>query len=97
MNHRIVMAPDWMIPLKERSVQLELKRIDIDSETGDAIRELRLMVYSAKCPICSGRVEVEGGGIEFPFRLIGKCSESPREHIFSLDHVTKTGKALRAN
>lgn len=97
VSHRIVMAPDWMIPLKERSVQLELKRIDINSETGDAIRELRLMVYSAKCPICSGRVEVEGGGIEFPFRLIGRCLESPREHIFSFDHVTKTGKALRAN
>jgi len=94
---RIVMAPTWMIPIKERSVQLELKRIDTDPETGNAIRELRFMVYSAKCPICSGRVEVEGGGIEFPFRLIGRCCESPREHIFSFDHVTRTGKPLRSN
>jgi len=95
VTSRIVMAPTWMIPIKERSVQLELKRIDTDPETGNAIRELRLMVYSAKCPICSGRVEVEGGGMEFPFRLIGRCCESPREHVFSFDHVTRIGKPLR--
>lgn len=93
--HRIVMAPVWMTPLKESNVQLELKRIGTDSETGNAIRELRLMIYSAQCPICKARVEVEGGGFEFPFRLVGRCLESPREHVFSFDHVTKTGKPLR--
>jgi hypothetical protein len=92
--NKIVMASDWMTPLKESNVQLELKKVGTDSETGKAIRELRLVIYSAKCPICEGRVEVEGGGIQFPFRLVGKCIESPREHIFSFDHVTRIGKPL---
>jgi hypothetical protein len=95
--HRIVMAPVWMTPMKETNVQLELKKTGTDSETGQAIRELRLMVYSAKCPVCSARIEVESGGFEFPFRLVGRCIESPREHVFSFDHVTKTGKPLRVS
>ncbi len=52
------------------------------------------MVYSAKCSICDGRVEVQGGGLQFPFRLVGRCIESPREHVFSFDHVTRTGRPL---
>jgi hypothetical protein len=92
--NRIVIASIWMTPFKESNVQLELKKVGTDSETGNAIRELRLVIYSAKCPICEGRVEVEGGGIQFPFRLVGKCIESPREHIFSFDHVTRIGKPL---
>lgn len=95
--HRIVMAPVWMTPLKETNVQLELKKIDTDPETGQASRELRLMVYSAQCPVCSARVEVESGGFEFPFRLVGRCIESPREHVFSFDHVTRTGSPLRVS
>lgn len=91
---KIVMAPNWMVPLKETNAQLELKKIGINSETGYAIRELRLVVYSAKCPICEGRVEVQNGGIQFPFRLVGRCNESPREHVFSFDHITRTGKPL---
>lgn len=95
ISNRIVIAPEWMTSFKEKSsVQLELKKVRTDSETGKAIRELRLVIYSAKCPICEGRVEVEGGGIQFPFRLVGKCIESPREHIFSFDHVTRVGKLL---
>ncbi len=93
-SNRIVMAPDWMMPLKETNVQLELKKIGIDPETDNAIRELRLMIYSAKCPVCNGRVEVQNGGLQFPFRLVGRCIESPREHIFSFDHITRVGKPL---
>jgi hypothetical protein len=93
-SNKIVMAPDWMMPLKETNVQLEFKKISIHPATGNAIRELRLMVYSAKCSICDGRVEVQGGGLQFPFRLVGRCIESPREHVFSFDHVTRIGRPL---
>jgi hypothetical protein len=92
--NRIVMAPEWMVPLSETNAQLELMRIGTDPETGNAIRELRLMVYSAQCPLCKGRIEVQGGGLQFPFRLVGRCIESPREHVFSFDHITRTGKPL---
>lgn len=92
--NKIVMASDWMTSFKATNVQLELKKVGSDSETGNVIRELRLVIYSAKCPICEGRVEVQGGGIQFPFRLVGRCIESPREHVFSFDHVTRVGKPL---
>ncbi len=91
---KVVMAPDWMTPLRETSVILELKKIGINSESGDVIRELRLMVYSAKCPVCENRIEIQSGGLQFPFRLIGRCNESPREHVYSFDHITRTGKPL---
>jgi hypothetical protein len=91
---RIVMAPLWMIPLKETNVQLELRKTGVDSETGNDIRELRLLVYSAKCPICFNRIELENGGLQFPFRIVGRCIESPREHVYSFDHVTKVGRLL---
>jgi hypothetical protein len=93
-SNRIVMASEWMMPLKETNVQLELKKTGVDPKTDNAIRELRLMVYSAKCPVCNGRVEVQNGGLQFPFRLVGRCIESPREHIFSFDHITRIGKPL---
>lgn len=91
---KVVMAPDWMTPLRETSVLLELKLNGTRSDSGDVIRELRLMVYSAKCPICENRIEIQNGGLQFPFRLVGRCSESPREHVYSFDHVTRTGKPL---
>ncbi|MGZ8946706.1 MAG: hypothetical protein ACXW1W_14940 [Methylococcaceae bacterium] len=93
-SNRIVMASDWMMPIKETNVQLEFKKTGIDPETDNAIRELRLMVYSAKCSVCDGRVEVQSGGLQFPFRLVGRCIESPREHVFSFDHITRIGKPL---
>lgn len=92
-DKRIIMAPDILIGFREYGVQLELTRID--SAPGAASR-LGLVRYAATCAICGAKVQVESGGREFHGRLVGRCRESPDEHVFSFDRVTRSGKNLRA-
>lgn len=91
-DKRIIMAPDILIGFREYGVQLELTRID---STPGAASRLGLVRYAATCPICGARVQIESGGREFHGRLVGRCQESPDEHIYSFDRVTKSGKSLR--
>jgi len=75
---------------------LELSRADGRHRVNpQSPRRFRLTVYSASCPICGGYVGVEGGGWRYPGRLIGRCYEAPREHLWSFDHVTRSGRRLR--
>lgn len=91
-DKRIIMAPDILIGFREYGVQLELTRIDT---TPGATSRLGLVQYAATCPICGARVQVESGGREFYRRLVGRCQESPDEHVFSFDRVMRSGKSLR--
>ena len=93
-DKRIIMAPDILIGFREYGVQLELTRIN-SSALGAASR-LGLVRYAATCPICGAKVQVESGGREFHGRLVGRCLESPDEHVFSFDRVTRSGKKLRS-
>ncbi len=67
-------------------------QIEICRNQGDI--EWRLVRYTAVCPVCASRVYVEKGEPDFPRRLVGRCSESPREHVFSFDRITRRGTAL---
>lgn len=58
------------------------------------IHEWRIVRYSSTCPVCSGDIYVSDGAPAFPRRLVGRCSESPREHVFSFDRVTRLGQPL---
>jgi hypothetical protein len=87
-NDRIVTASEHIVAFKEKPAQIELFR------DGD-LRLLRLVRYSAPCPICGATIFVEDGSPDFPRRMVGRCSESPREHIYSFDRVTRKGNALR--
>jgi len=91
-DKRIIMAPDILIGFREYGVQLELTRID---STPGAGSRLGLVRYAATCPICGAKVQVESGGRGFHGRLVGRCQESPDEHVFSFDRVTRSGKKLR--
>jgi hypothetical protein len=91
-DKRIIMAPDILLNFSEYGVQLELTRID--NTPGSASR-LGLVRYAATCPICGARVLLASGGSEFHGRLVGRCKESPDEHVFSFDRVTRSGKFLR--
>lgn len=93
-DKRIIMAPDILIGFREYGVQLELTRID---STPSAASRLGLVRYAATCPICGTKVQVESGGREFYGRLVGRCQESPDEHAFSFDRVTRSGKRIRLN
>jgi len=54
-----------------------------------------MATYTATYPRCDARVFVFSGGKEFVGRLIGRCKQSPREHVYSFDHFVRTGKPLR--
>jgi hypothetical protein len=94
MFKRIAIAPFWLLKLniptaQLRSVQTEQKRLN-----GRYIRAIQLVTYKAKCPICGNDVLIEDGSNTYKGRLVGICDESPREHVFSFDHVTKKGKLI---
>lgn len=91
---RIAMAPNWMIRWFQPEAQLESVKLDKVRTNGKPYRKLQLVTYQGKCPICNNNVVIEYGKNHLKGRLIGICSESPREHIFSFDHVTKSGKKL---
>lgn len=88
-DDRIVLAPELLVATKEKPAQLELFR------DGD-LRLIRLVRYSAPCPICGAAIYLDDGAPDYPRRLVGRCSESPREHVFSFDRVTQRGAILRS-
>ncbi|MGN6482465.1 hypothetical protein [Luteibacter sp.] len=87
---RVTIAPDWLISRNQIYAQLRLTR---DSEK-KASGRFALVRFYASCPVCAGTVEIREGGDAFPGRLVGCCSDSPREHVFSFDPVTQRGRAL---
>jgi hypothetical protein len=88
VNDRIVVAAESILSWREKYAQLELFT---DRET----RRIRVVRYSSTCAICGAAIYVDDGSPDFPRRMIGRCSESPREHVFSFDRVTRSGETLR--
>lgn len=88
-----MLAPDHLVSIGEFGVCVELHKENFKDKSSPRI--LRLVKYLAECPICGAEVLIDKGGPDFPRRLIGRCQESPREHIFSFDRITKTGNKLR--
>lgn len=85
------MAPWWATAIREGSALLELD--EVDTEAGSAYA--RLKRYTGTCPICDGKVLLDDGKKQFGRRVVGKCQESPDEHIFSFDPKTRMGYPLR--
>jgi len=88
IEDRIIISPDMIYDFREKSAQLEYY------QDGD-LRIIRLVRYFATCPICGATIYLEEGEPDFPRRLVGRCNESPREHVFSFDRVTRKGVVLR--
>ena len=88
---RIVMAPEALTPISQANVTLEIRRPSGDDEVG----ELAFVRYTALCAKCDGAVAVYQGGRDFPGRLVGRCRRSGREHVYSFDHVLRSGLPLR--
>lgn len=93
-DKRIIRAPMALLPFDVLHAQLEICRVGHTDERGRPVRQLRLVVYSATCPICNGRVDVVEGGRRFPGRMVGQCFENPREHVFSFDQTSRSGRSL---
>ncbi len=88
MDDRIKMAEEIWTTFSQREAQIELLR-------RDGRRQLRIVLYLSTCSVCGSVMHVEAGRREFHHRLVGRCAESPREHVFSFDRVTKRGFPLR--
>ena len=92
-DDRIMLAPDHLVSSGEFGVCVELHKGDFKNKSNP--RVLRLVKYLAECPICGAEVLLDKGEPDFPRRIIGRCNESPREHIFSFDRISKAGMKLR--
>lgn len=86
---RVVMAPTLLTPLSKDGVTLEIRPSSADSKG-----ELFFGRYTSTCPRCGGNIQLFDGGKAFPERIVGRCSRSGREHVFSFDHVLKVGHPL---
>jgi len=89
-DDRIVIAPDWALAWKEFGATMELEGT---SENGGT-RAVKVVRYAASCPICDGLLRLDRGEPDYPRRLVGRCSQSPREHVYSFDRITRSGVAL---
>lgn len=39
-------------------------------------------------------IKLDRGEADFPRRIVGRCEEHPREHVFSFDRMLKRGELL---
>ena len=90
---RIVSAPVMLTPGEIKTAQLEYVPTGDKDKNERCIRQFRIVSYSASCPICEGKIELEEGVGLMRGRLVGYCTESPREHLYTFDHKTKSGRA----
>ena len=91
---RVTIANDLLLANSQFNGQLKLMR---DGKSKVAGGWCQLIRHFGTCAICSGEVEVVDGAKAFPGRLVGRCSDSPLEHVFSFDPVLLRGKWLYPN
>ena len=87
---RIAIAPEWMLTWKEFGATVEIKR-SLDASTPPTIHVYR---YTADCPQCGRMIKLDKGEPDFPRRIVGRCEENPREHVYSFDRSSRLGKPL---
>lgn len=93
VDDRIVLASDHMVGFKEFGICLELFKPE--GSNVDTPKRARMIKYAGTCPVCAAQVLLDKGEPDFPRRIVGRCQESPREHVFSFDRATRTGCRLR--
>jgi hypothetical protein len=86
---KIVVGPWWMQSIDDDRLLEHRYPPRFPKKSIKAVR------YTAVCPICGGKVSAKSGGFEFWRRIIGRCEDAPVEHVFSFDHVSRSGYALR--
>lgn len=84
---RIVRAPSIL------ELTLPLGHVLVLRREGDE-RVLRMVRYTATCPVCNADITIETGRRVHRGRLVGECSRNPVEHVYSFDFVTGKGRRL---
>lgn len=91
LDDRMMIAPEWMLAWKEFGATIEISR----SRVVDAPSTIHIRRYSADCPICGWMVKLDRGEPDYPRRIVGRCEEHPREHVFSFDRSSRLGAFLQ--
>ena len=84
IDHRVILAPSGAAALLEDPCQLEMYRRDSE-------KWIRLVRFTADCPLCGGSVELAKGHPDHQQPLVGRCQESPHYHVFSFDRSHQAG------
>lgn len=91
---RVTIASDLFLAWSQRNGQFRMTR---DAKSKVAGGWFQFVRHWGTCPICAGEVEIAAGGQAFPGRLVGRCGDSPLEHVFSFDPVSLTGAVLHTD
>lgn len=89
---RLMIAPDWSLAWKEFGATIEINR----AKNSDQPSTILVRRYTATCPICGWMVKLDRGEPDFPHRIVGRCEENPREHVFSFDRSSRRGKLFES-
>ena len=82
---RIALAPWWMQSVDDdRLVEWRCPPRHPD-------KSIKAVRYTAKCPLCGGKVVARSGSFMLAWKLVGRCEEAPAAHVFSFDHVRREG------
>lgn len=97
MKHRYgTLLDDRVLLLDASNVAGFLDGATLEFDHKDGKKEVQLRRYISECPICNGEVHLTDGARSYPHRLVGRCVDSPQEHVFSFDRVTLEGAPLVA-
>jgi hypothetical protein len=84
IDQKIVMAPA-ILQMTSRFCHVLVIRREGEKKI------VRMLRFTATCPLCGGEVEVQEGRRTLRGRYVGSCGRNPVEHVFSFDHVLRTG------
>jgi hypothetical protein len=94
MEKGVSKAPDMFTPFRIKNLFfVTTRKPKYDSESLKP-KVIELLVFEGRCGLCGDELFIEKSR-EFKGRYIGRCAIAPQEHVFSFDHITKTGKYLR--
>lgn len=88
---RVTIASDLFLAWSQLNGQFRMTR---DAKSKVAGGWFQFVRHWGTCPLCAGEVEIAAGGQALPRRLVGRCHDSPLEHVFSFDPVSLTGSSL---
>lgn len=87
---------DRIVLISSANVIGDFEGASLEFDYRSAKPSVQLHRYVSDCPICNGKVRLSDGGSSYPARLVGRCVDSPREHVYSFDRVTLEGSPLVA-
>lgn len=91
-DDRIMVAPEWALAWKEFGATVEINR----AKNPDEASTILVRRYTATCPVCGRMVKLDRGEPDFPRRVVGRCEDNPREHVFSFDRSSRLGLLLQS-